>query len=394
MTRVVVVGGGYAGIACLAELRVHLPQARLALVDPSPWHLKRTRLHEAASRPLDELRVPFATLASRLRFEHHLAVAGDGGGFDEDDLLAWSQTGRLSVTTVGEATGQASLTALEFDYLVVTTGARPLLTPPPADEGASRQVLCLDELGHLELREVLRDLAGAARGAAPPRISVVGAGASGVQYAFELAEAMRRLGAPGAVRVLDEAPMPLPEMPQRGREYAAVRMHDAAIEWLPRSRWLGQSGARLRFADAGSGVEQEVDSALTLLLAGVRPQPIDLRANRFGQVQVGGRTLANVLTAGDCATLDAPGSSAATAQIAVRQGKHVAINVSRLRRGRDPMPWVFTEIGYVVSLGVLDAVGWVFSRANVLTGAAAMGIKSLVDAQYDLYLEGIDTYVL
>ena len=61
--RVVVVGAGYAGIACMARLPAALPGSERHLVSPDPWHLHRTRLHEAVRRPLEALREPLPGLA-------------------------------------------------------------------------------------------------------------------------------------------------------------------------------------------------------------------------------------------------------------------------------------------------------------------------------------------
>jgi len=75
--RVVIVGGGYAGLACALDLRKLAPRAELHLVDPGDAHVKQTRLHEALHRPLADLRVPFSELAGRYGFEHHRAALGD-----------------------------------------------------------------------------------------------------------------------------------------------------------------------------------------------------------------------------------------------------------------------------------------------------------------------------
>jgi NADH dehydrogenase len=396
MTRVVVVGGGYAGLATLGELRTLMPEVELHLVDPHESHLKRTRLHEAASRPLDELTVPFSHLAERLRFTHHRGTLGAGGHFTLADVVAWQADAAVPIAKTDGTTAPPH----PFDYLVLTTGAAPVLrapaTPAPDDSPMPRAVAPLYSLAELqgtELRRLLRDLSGA-RGDDDFRVSVVGAGASGIQYAFELAEAVRRLGFPAAVRVLDVDRHVLPEMPSRVHRYVLERMRLAGIEWLPGCRFLRQAGDVLHYQVEGEDGERAAQSQLTLLLAGVSAHPQALTANRFGQLQVEGATLANVLTAGDCAQLDADGSNSATAQVAVRQGKHLAVNISRLQRRRDPLPWVFRELGYVVSLGAVDAVGWVFTPDKLVTGMGAVGIKTLVDAQYDLYLEGIDTYLV
>jgi len=57
-------------------------------------------------------------------------------------------------------------------------------------------------------------------------------------------------------------------------------------------------------------------------------------------------------------------------------------------------PYLHRDIGYVVSLGPADAIGWLALENNVVTGLAAYTIKEIVEAQYDLLLAGIDTYLL
>jgi len=48
----------------------------------------------------------------------------------------------------------------------------------------------------------------------------------------------------------------------------------------------------------------------------------------------------------------------------------------------------------VVSLGPEDAVGWLAVENNVVTGVPALAIKEIVEAQYDLLLSGVDTYLV
>jgi NADH dehydrogenase len=48
----------------------------------------------------------------------------------------------------------------------------------------------------------------------------------------------------------------------------------------------------------------------------------------------------------------------------------------------------------VISLGPDDAVGWLALERNVVGGYPALVVKELVEAQYDLLLAGIDTYII
>ena len=84
-----------------------------------------------------------------------------------------------------------------------------------------------------------------------------------------------------------------------------------------------------------------------------------------GCLDDGGVVEANALAAGDCARYAARGLDAMTAQAAVRKGKHVAANISRIERGRAPIAYGYQELGYVVSLGRFDSVGWLLVREPV-----------------------------
>ena len=398
--RIIVAGGGYAGLAALASLRAHLPSASLTLVDPGEHHLKLTRLHEAVARPLDELQVPFHYLTKRLGATHVRGAMGTSEGLDEAGLQAAYAAGELPITAVGDEGSAGEQQALPFDALVLTSGGRPVLDATADDLAMQpRRVFSLADLRTTNFHPLLRTRVEASRGGHGEgafAVTVVGAGASGVQYAFELNEVLRRLGAPGAVRLMDRQAMPLPDMPSRVQRHVLDRLRAAGIEWCAQSQFIAQQGQEVCFTGvAGTDApERRAPSSLTLLLAGVKPAPVTFSTNRFGQVQIDGRTLERVFAAGDCARYDAPGADTPSAQVALRQGKHAAINLARVYRRRQPIAYVFGELGYIVSLGMVDAAGWVLSRSQVVTGMPAVVMKTMVDAQYDLFLEGIDTYVI
>ena len=379
--RVVVAGGGYAGLACLIELRKLAPRAELHLLDPGAAHLKQTLLQEALRRPLDELRVPVDELAPRYGFDHHRHALGAHGVFAASDLRAWRDAGSVPLES-----GR-----LGFDYLVIATGARPRERSGASRDGGllHDQIDLRERDGEALVEEWLSRPDAETAGA-----SIVGGGASGVQYAFELAELRRRRGLRTPVRLVDSEQRLLRGLPAGAHDYVTAQMEAAGIEYLPRTLFLAQQDVRMRVRASDGGDERELSSGLTLHFGGVSPHPFELRADRYGRVMLDGAALATVYAAGDCARYAARGLDAMTAQAAVRKGKHVAASIARAHRGRTPVPYVFQELGYVVSLGSLDAVGWVLVRENLLRGIAATAMRRLVEAQYDLFVEGLDTYVL
>jgi NADH dehydrogenase len=377
--RVVVAGGGYAGLACLIELRKLAPRAELHLLDPGPAHLKQTLLQEALRRPLDELRVPFDELGSRYGFEHHRHALGDDGVFAAGHLRAWHDA-----TSVPVGTGR-----LAFDYLVIATGAQPRARAAPPDGRAYDQVDLREMEGERLVEAWLSGSDTCLAGA-----SVVGGGPSGVQYAFELAHLLRRRGTRARLRLIDSESRLLRALPAGAHDYVTAQMQAAGIEYLPRTLFLGQRNGAMHVRALDDGDERDLASGLSLFFGGVGAHPIELHADRYGRVVLDGAALATIYAAGDCVRYAARGLDAMTAQAAVRKGKHVAANIARAHRERAPVPYVFQELGYIVGLGPYDAVGWVLVRENLLRGVAATAMRRLVEAQYDLFVEGLDTYVL
>jgi NADH dehydrogenase len=57
-------------------------------------------------------------------------------------------------------------------------------------------------------------------------------------------------------------------------------------------------------------------------------------------------------------------------------------------------PYIHRDLGYVISMGPNDAVGWLGLPQNIVAGQPATLIKEIVEAQYDLLLAGLDTFVI
>ena len=68
--RIVIVGGGYAGIAALTTFLRYMPDANITIVDPRSHHIKITHLHETFRYPLQDFMVPFSSLEKRFGCRH------------------------------------------------------------------------------------------------------------------------------------------------------------------------------------------------------------------------------------------------------------------------------------------------------------------------------------
>ncbi|MEM7020896.1 MAG: pyridine nucleotide-disulfide oxidoreductase, partial [Pseudomonadota bacterium] len=81
-----------------------------------------------------------------------------------------------------------------------------------------------------------------------------------------------------------------------------------------------------------------------------------------------------------------------TAQAAVRKGKYVAANIIRAQQNRVQKIYTYQALGSFVSMGRADGVGWLGTPLNLVTGLPAFAVKELIEAQYDLFVKGTDTY--
>jgi NADH dehydrogenase len=372
MPRVVVLGGGYAGLACLIELYKMDKSLELHLVDADAEHCKITNLHKTFQHPLERFTVSYAEMAEKYHFTFHRQRLA----FSRQDLARWHQQQSLPLHKA----------ALPFDWLVVATGAVPIQL------GAGPGRFGQNELRRGEGIALLDSLleTGAEE---PLQISLVGGGATGVQVLFELHEQLRKKRVPNKLRLIDQNQRLVPNLPEGVHTYIAKRLRRAGIDYLPGTNYLGQTGSQIQLAELASSHEYALPSRLTLQFPGVTAAPSTLVTNAYGQVMSGGSALENILSAGDCSRYDCSGLNALTAQAAVRKGKLVARNIVRLSGGKTPQAYRYQEKGYLVSLGALDAVGWIGLRCNLVRGFPASVIKEGMETQYDLFLRGVDTYL-
>ena len=368
--NVVIIGGGYAGMAALVSLHRFAPTAQVTIVDPSPEHLKVTHLHETFRRPLAPLRIPFATLARRFGCRH---VQADVEPTESNLMEWWANRGLI----VGDE-------YLGFDALLVTCGVGAPRREPPAD---------VFDLGSFSMREGSSIAEGLAS-KAPGWLTVVGAGATGIQFLFEISDYIRQRQLPLKLRLVDGEDAVLKQFAAPLGQYVQARIADLGIEYLPETFFQGQEEDVVTLQKVASAELFSLSSAASFLFLGQKP-PQRLNTNIFGQVMVANATLEGVFAAGDCAQYRGPGSNTFTAQTAVRKGKLAARNILRSTgRLRVLEPYLHRDMGYVISLGPDDAVGWLALERNVVAGYPALVVKELVEAQYDLLMAGIDTYIL
>jgi NADH dehydrogenase len=367
--RIVVVGGGYAGLSCLLELKRKCPDADRVLIDPATHHVRLTSLHEALDRPLADLRISFEDLGRRNGFRH----IRERPILRPSRLAQFAASGRIPI-------GSRSL---KFDRLVVATGARSV--PRPAGAG----FYAVGDLRRMEGMKLIERIAGLK---GQPWISVVGGGATGLQYLFQLRDALRRVGANSRLRLVDGGERLLPEQPVAFHRYIKKRLDQSNIRYLPGRRLSSACEGRLEVVNQASGKKSALRSAITLVFLGLRGNPVFLAADSCGRLLYEGRSLETVFVAGDCSDYAGSGLNTKSAQAAVRKGRHVASTIQRQQSGQKPLRYAAKELGFFLSMGALDGIGWMGRRSRVVTGVPAFAVREAIETRYDLFVAGLDAY--
>jgi len=373
--KVVIVGGGYAGIAALTNLLQYAPDTDITIIDPKTQHIKITHLHETFRYPLTDLLVPFTEIENRYGCRHIVASVN----FDQDKLQECQEKKQLILNEE----------VLDFDYLIIASGCESRAVDPIRKDN----ILSLQDFTIANGSDLLTKLLDQGN-SSEQSISVVGGGATGIQFLFEIKQFLSRIKSKAALRLIHSGEHVLEQFPDGFGSYVEARMRDMDIAFYPNTYYREQQDGQILLTNKQTKEPFELASSLSILFLGKKQQNI-FTANAFGQVIVNQEPLQNIFVAGDCSYYQSLGSNTLTAQSAVRKGKLVARNI--LRHSGFPgllEPYLHHELGYVVSLGPSDAVGWLISEGNLITGIPALTIKELVEAQYDLLLVGIDTYLV
>ena len=374
--KIVIAGGGYAGITALVTFLRHLPDASITIIDPRSQHIKITHLHETFRYPLQDILLPFSTLEKRFHCRHICAELA----LEESTLLQWQNDKFMTIQDE----------IIEFDYLLVATGAN-------SNQGNQTK----KTKNTLDLNDFL-DTAGSdllnnyltKNNKDEHCISVVGGGATSIQFLFEISYFLRRQKIKSKLRLINGEDRVLKQFPESLSRYVETRMDEMDIDFYPNTYYKEQRANTILLEEKGLKKEFSLPSALSLLFLGKQSKNL-LSANTFGQVIVNQQALQSIFTAGDCSVYHAYGSNTMTAQSAVRKGKLAAHNILRNSGILKLLePYLHCDLGYVVSLGPTDAVGWLGLEGNSIGGTAALLIKEMVESQYDLLLAGIDTYRL
>jgi len=317
-----IVGGGYAGLAIAIELKRLGYLREVVLYDSRSHHQNITQWHKLArGARVSRYQVPFADLAKKFSFR-----------FSQENI---------------------DIDKLNRGDFAIAHGARSAAKPAG--------VVTLDDLrddGAIQER---------IQGTQGERVTVVGGGPTGVQFAFEFAARKNRV-------TLIEARDRLLPLFDNALGQTALRAAERA-------------GIEVKLNTEYKSDEQATE--LVLFVPGVRAMP-SYSCDQFGRVE--NNNGKRIYAAGDNSHFAGLGLNTKSAQAAVRKGQQVARTIMADLVGRKLMPYNYAELGYFVSLGPQNAVGYLLSQKTAFSGRAALLMKEAIEKQYDLYLAGFQVY--
>ena len=217
--KVVIIGGGYAGIAALTTLLRYAPDTDITIIDPKEQHIKITHLHETFRYPLADLLVPFTDIEDRYSCRHIAASVH----FDQGELQKCQDKKQL---ILGEE-------VLRFDYLLIASGCE-YRAADPIDN-----VLDLQDFMTSAGSDLLTKLLSK-NDQSEQSISVVGGGATDIQFLFEIKQFLNRIRSRAELRLIHLGEHVLEQFPVGFSAYAQSRMHDMDIAFYPNTYYRGQ----------------------------------------------------------------------------------------------------------------------------------------------------------
>lgn len=362
--RIVVIGGGFAGLAVVEGLAgVH---AEVLLLDRNAYATFQPLLYQVATGGLNPGDVTHALRAFTGRFGNARFRQADVVGLDTDEQRVHTNAGQ----------------AIDYDWLVVCTGATANYFDIDGAAAHARPIYTRAE--SIDVRDrVFSNLEAYAQGrphAVEPVVVVVGGGPTGVEMAGMLAELASALPRTYPEIDPDRARVVLVEMTDHVlggfepalRDYAAQELRARGVELR-----LGTAVTEVSADGVTLDDGQSLPAAATIWASGVK---VDDAVRKWGlPLTSGGRieveadlrvtSQPRVFAIGDvAATADDPLPQ--LAQPAMDGGRHVADQLRRVLRGKATQPFDYRSRGMMATIGRADAIVQL-PRGPNLTGGVA-----------------------
>lgn len=353
--RVVIIGGGFAGLGAARALR--RDPVEVTIVDRRNHHLFQPLLYQVAMAALNPGDIAYP-IRSVLRSQ----------------VNARTILGRVSGIDLARGVVALPEEELPFDYLVLATGATHSYFGKDEWEAWAPGLKSVEDALEMRRRvlsafEAAERLGDAAQLEPTLTFVIVGAGPTGVELAGALSEIGRLTVAkdfrrfdPRKLRVI------LVEAGERVLPAYTEKLSTAARRQLEQLGVVVRTGERMTQIDQ-SGVwlgDEHIAARTVLWGAGVQASPLGealgVPLDRAGRVHVGADLSVpghpHVFVAGDLMHFEQDGKIVpGVAPAAIQAGRAAARNIGRLVRGAPTEPFRYRDKGSLATIGRARAVG-------------------------------------
>ena len=373
--RIVVVGGGAAGLELVTQLGDRLgrrSRAAVTLIECARTHLWKPLLHAVAAGSLDpgEYEVNYLAQAHWHGFRYHYG-----------EMIGLDRAGKevhLGATVDDEGRQISPARSIGYDTLVIAIGS---VTNDFGTPGVAKYAVQLETPAQAERfnHRLVNACLRAQTQTEPVRpgqlhVAVVGAGATGTELAAELHRTIREVIGYGLDRIdpqrdvrivlIEGAPRVLPGLPERISQETHRLLDKMGVEVRTGAQVTEVSLDGLRLAD-GSFIASE----LVVWAAGVKAPEVlsrldGLETNRINQLVVESTLQTtrdpDIFAIGDCAACPRAGTTTSVpprAQAAHQEAAHMVRQIHLLLRGAPLQPYTYRDFGSLVSLGKWSTVG-------------------------------------
>jgi NADH dehydrogenase len=376
MVRIVVAGGGFAGVSAAQELsRQLLREHRLAgqrgvSPDRAVEVMLLNRDNYFVFQPL------LADIISGTIETTHVVVPLRRMLPDctvEVGLIEAIETSNRTIRMRRRGGGDAAI--VPYDALVIALGS---VTDFSAVPGMAENAIGVRTLGDaFYLRNRALDMLEEARIETDPAkrerlltFVVVGGGSTGVEVAAELhdlvslaSRSFRDVRLAPRVVLVHSRRLVLEELGERLARYATRKLTEIGVELR-----LGQRLAAVHAESVELSDGSTISAGTVVSTVGNAPHPVlatlptahDERGWLCPDTMFSLPGLSRVWALGDCASIIDPSTGSrmpSTAQHAIREGPHAARNVLAAIDGRPQTPFEYGQLGMLVSVGRFKAVG-------------------------------------
>jgi NADH dehydrogenase len=360
--RVVIVGGGFAGLELAQSLPSDLFQ--VVLIDRNNYHQFQPLFYQVAMAGLEP---------SSIVFPFRKTLQKTGKFFRMAEVKEFIPEKKCLMTNLG---------VVNYDYLVLAMGAKTHYFGNKKLEELTLPMKSVSEAIYLRNR-ILEDYENALTCVDTHKregylnIVIVGGGPTGVELAGALAEMKNHILPKDYpelnlkeidIYLIEGNPKLLKTMSEKSSKNAYKYLRSLGVEVLLNTHVLDFDGKRVYTKEGHSVIANKVIWAAGVTgspITGLSPNAISLQGryevNTFNQVK--GYT--NIFAIGDIAQMSYdsyPKGHPQVAQVAIQQAKTLGKNLELLENDKEMKPFAYKDLGSMATIGRHAAVADIGSR--------------------------------